>query len=476
MVIVTLLLALWATNGQMAFALSPVAIHATQEEVKIWRQRSTQGPYLDDWQRIQNRAQAFRNNPSADFWPGNQIDKAWDAKKVDTKQQPPNFHPGRRRGDGLRDAGFVYLVTGEPSYRDAVHRALLTQATMPGTDFGNTTKWDQKTSGLDYDNFEIVNWLRKLAYGYSYIRASLSPTDRETIDRWFHVAATYWHTVLRAPIDNRFPQRYQDNYSTPQAPHNPGNAKGQTHWGGYTVYKFQQAWFNIPATCNAMVAVVGVLLDDQTLKEHAKRFVKEWLMFAVAKDGTIADQFRWNDAGNPQTGYGYAGTALGSIITAVDHLARAGDTELYNYETSFGHYGWEGGPKSLRLVMQRYARLALGGHYMGESALAYASKEAVLTPDKLIGPGITHIQELSLIPASLYYKDATIKKAYSRPLPKKPQAGGYDAFGGDWGTYPGLRLMFGDLEGVVWPYPGKQPLPTSSSSPPTHLVPLSDKR
>jgi hypothetical protein len=126
----------------MAFALSPVAIHATQEEVEIWRQRSTRGPYLDDWRRIQNRAQAFRNNPSADFWPGNQIDEAWDGKKVDTKQQLPNVHPGRQRGDGLRDAGFVYLVIGEISYRDAVRQALLTQATVPGTDFVYFTIWD----------------------------------------------------------------------------------------------------------------------------------------------------------------------------------------------------------------------------------------------------------------------------------------------------------------------------------------------
>jgi hypothetical protein len=198
-------------------------------------------------------------------------------------------------------------------------------------------------------------------------------------------------------------------------------------------------------------------------------------MFAVARDGTIADQFRWNDAGNPQVGYGYAGTILGSIITVVDHLARAGDAELYAYETSFGHYGWEGGPKSLRLVMQRYARLALGERRMGEGALAYASKEAVHTPDKLIGPGVTNIQEIYLIPANLYYRDATVKKAYSRPLPKTSRAGGYDAFGGDWGTYPGLRFMFGGLESVVWPYPGKQPLPTSSSSSPTHHAPLSGK-
>jgi hypothetical protein len=231
---------------------------------------------------------------------------------------------------------------------------------------------------------------------------------------------------------------------------------------GYMAYSFHYVWTNLGTHANALVAAVGVLLNNSTLKEHAKRFVKEWLMFAVAPDGTVVDQFRWNDQnGSPQLGYVYAGTALGSIITTVDHLARAGDAELYDYETSFGYYGWEGGPKSLRLAVQRYANLTISERGMGEGGRAYASKDDVLTQGKLIGPGTTKIQETYLIPANLYYRDAIVKKAYSRPLPQKPDSGGYDIWGGDWGTYPGIRFMFGQLEGVVWPYPGRQPPPSS---------------
>jgi hypothetical protein len=231
---------------------------------------------------------------------------------------------------------------------------------------------------------------------------------------------------------------------------------------GYMAYSFNYVWTNLGTHANALVAAVGVLLNNSTLKEHAKRFVKEWLMFAVAPDGTVVDQFRWNDQnGSPQLGYVYAGTALGSIITTVDHLARAGDAELYDYETSFGYYGWEGGPKSLRLVMQRYAHLTLGERSTGGGVRAYASKDGVLTQDKLIGAGTPTIQALYLIPANLYYRDATVKKAYSQSLPKNPPGSGYDVWGGDWGTYPGIRFMFGQLEGTVWPYPGKRPLPSS---------------
>ena len=88
------------------------------------------------------------------------------------------------------------------------------------------------------------------------------------------------------------------------------------------VYKFQRAWLNQPAATNALVGSIGVLLGDETLKDHAKRFVKEWLMFAVAPDGSTADQRRWNGA-TPMHGFAYSGTAIGSILTVADHLARS---------------------------------------------------------------------------------------------------------------------------------------------------------
>jgi hypothetical protein len=223
------------------------------------------------------------------------------------------------------------------------------------------------------------------------------------------------------------------------------------------VYKFHRPWLNKPAALNALVGAVGVLLDEPTLKGHAKRFVKEWLMFCVAPDGSVCDQRRWNKDENPQVGFAYAGTVIGSIVSTVDHLARAGDSELYDYETSFGYYGWAGGPKSLRLVLQRFAALTLGERQMPGGVRVYASQETLTEPAKQIGPGQMLAYDICLIPANLYYKDATVKQAYTRPLPQKPKNGGYDPWGGDWGTYPGIRFMFGQLEGTVWPYPPRQP-------------------
>jgi hypothetical protein len=455
-----------------ALAESPMAIHATQQELSIWRQRSISGPYKDDWQRILPRAQAFRSTPGSDLWPGNQESETWDAQAVIKRQQGANFHPGRRRGDGLRDAGFAYLVTNDTSYRDAVLGALLKQAKEPGTDFANASKWSPTTTVLHNDNFEIANWLRKLAYGYSYIRSGLSGADRNLIDQWFLNAATYWNQIVHNRAKSRFPNRLTDDYKTIGVQW-PDSIEGKTHWGGHTVYSFHDPWKNIAATHNAMVAVVGVLLNNQTLKNHAKRFVKEWLMFAVAPDGTVVDQFRWNttDKTPPQIGYNYSGTVIGSIVVAADHLARAGDAELYNYKTSSGYFGWEGGPKSLLLALQRFAKLTIGERKLGGGVVVYASKDSALSPEKIIGPGDTYATDIGLIPANVYYKDTIVKTSYTRPLPTKPAGGGYDPWGGDWGTYPGIRFMFGQMEGLVSPYTLNLP-PDSQASVPNTPVSL----
>jgi hypothetical protein len=459
----------WAAE---ALAQSPVAIHVTTQELNIWRQRLIAGPYKDDWQRISTRANSFRTNPNSELWPGNQTNETWNAQAVMKNQQGANYHPGRRRGDGLRDAGFVYLITNDPSYRDAVRRVLLDQANTAGTKFDETSKWSPTTTVLHNDEFEIANWLRKLAYGYSYIRSTLSDADRAIIDRWFLNAAMYWNQIINNRAKSRFPNRLKDDYKTIGSQW-PGSIDGKTHWGGYTVYSFHDPWKNIAATHNAMVAVVGVLLNNSTLKNDAKRFVKEWLMFAVAPDGTVVDQFRWNttDKKAPQVAYQYAGTVIGSIVVAADHLARAGDIELYNYQTSFGYFGWEGGSKSLRLALQRFAKLTLGERKLGGSVVVYASKDGVLSPEKMIGPGSSYVTDIGLIPANLYYKDEAVKMSYTRPMPAKPAGGGYDPWGGDWGTYPGVRFMFGQMEGLASPYTLNSP-PNSENSVPNTPVGL----
>jgi hypothetical protein len=449
---------------------NPLALHATAAEVGIWKERRARGPYLDGWQRILSRANAFKANPTG-TWPGNQLTARWDPAAVMNCQQRPNYFPGgsssdcngsRAYGDGARDAGFVYLVTGDASYRNPLRTLLLQQAAMPGADFRNGTKWPNSPMLLSHENYAVANWLRKLTYGYSYIRSSLPSSEQATLDAWFIQAATYWNGVVERGQNTQWPNRlsFADPSQYPLPVSDEADNLGRTHFGGYQAYDYHHTYSNIPATHMAMVTAVAVVTNNAMLKAKAKRFFKEWLTFAVAADGTVYDQVRWNNAGDPRVGFGYEGTALGSMISIADHLARDGDPELMTYSTSAGFHDWGGGPKSLLKAMQHYAGLVIAERGVSASGGVhqYASRSATTSTSLLIGPGPDQVKELVLIPATLFHKDRTVTTAYTRPLPSSPSSGGYDPWGGDWGTYPDVRFMFGQLEGVVWPYPKGGPV------------------
>jgi hypothetical protein len=447
-VVVVTLLMLACLDIRVGIAQS-VAIHATQQEIDIWRQRQKQRPYLNDWNRISGRADEFLRDPSSALWEGNQTDEQWERRSGREDKSGTYRRPGRTKGDGLRDAAFVFLVTRNEKYRDVVLQTLLKQATSSGTDFTNKGKWNSSRVGHDPN---LTTWLRKLVYGYSYVRFSASQAEKDVLDKWFRDVGIFWDAVVHEQAAIRFPKRYEDDYSTRGNDKSLEEPLGRTHYGGPMVYKFHRAWFNQPAATNALVGAIGVMLGDRTLTDHAKRFVKEWLMFAVAPDGSTADQRRWNE-GTPLQGFSYSGTVIGSILTVADHLARAGDPELYEFKTSAGILGWGGGPKSILTVMQHFANIAIGERNLGGGVKLYATTDNSPRADKIIGPQDKGIEDIFLIPANLYYNDPTCKKAYTRALPRKPRSGGYDVWGGDWGTYPSIPFMFGNLEGVVNPYP-----------------------
>jgi hypothetical protein len=428
-------------------------LHATPAELTVWRARTQDPAFAADWQRLSARAAAFRAAPDTALWPGNTLAEPWDAPRVVAKAQGANRHPGRRRAEALRDAAFVALLTRDATARAAVLRALTAQVACPGTAFDDPARWDPTRTGGDYNNFEIVTWLRKLAYAYSYVRAHCPAATRQALEGWFQRAAHFWLEALTPPARSRFPGRDADQYCTPQGPHTPGRTKGLTHLDGYAVTKFQEPWFNIPAAGYALLGVVGVLVGDQALCDAATRFVTEWLRCAVAPDGTVADQFRWTDVGDPQMGYGYAGTVLGSVLTIADHLARAGDRALYHWTTAEGYFGWAGGPKSLLLCMQRFAQRGLAERDLPGGVAAYAQTAPPLLAAQRIGPGPRSVVDLVLAPAQVYYQDATVAALLARPRPARPTAGGYDPWGGDWGCFPSLPFQCDGLAGTVWPYP-----------------------
>ena len=177
--------------------------------------------------------------------------------------------------------------------------------------------------------------------------------------------------------------------------------------------------------------------------------MKEWLAYGVFPGGIVVDQERWN-GGTPQHGYLYSLTSVGSIISIADHLARLGDVELYTHSTIVGLHGTAGTPpKTLLSVLQHGAALTNG------TLLQYASLTSTSDPLLRIdqsGPTDVRVEYVNLAPANLYYRDTSIKTAYTTAIPGSFDTGGFDVLRGEWGNYPRIRFMFGSMEGLHNPF------------------------
>jgi hypothetical protein len=415
-----------------ASAQTKLAIHATQAEVDIWKQRAVSGPYKDGWDRIKSKADAFLANP----------DSRWPGKTTDECYHYTDGTPGRTRDTGLRDAAFTYLLTGNISYRNAARDALLAQSLVPGTDFSNSTRW----CGISSAHHDTATWVRILTYGYSYLRASLTAAERNQLDTWFRKAAVYFDNALTGQAKIRFPNRDSNNYSQ-CAQVCPGTSRGVLYFSGPDTNQFHELWDNQGILRMAMVAAVGATLDDSALKINAKRFFMEWVKYAVWPNGAVFDQMRWKN-GIVSHGYLYSAAAIGSALTIADHLARAGDTSLYEFSTTVGMFGTEGGPKSLKKAMQHLAGQTLG------TIIEFASTTATSDQSKIIDAEMDETRiDYVFLSNNVFYKDAMIKSGYTKALPNSWASGGYDPRSGDWGTYPDIRFMFGQLEGQVSPFP-----------------------
>jgi malectin (di-glucose binding ER protein) len=460
---------------QTAVAQTSIGLHVTQEELNIWRQRAQSGPYKSagdvqtnspgDWDRIILKKNTFNSNPSAQRWAGQTSASCW----INTPGGN-GVLPSRTQGENILAAAFYSLVTGDATSQNNVRDELLAQAAMPGTQWV-APQWVASSSCADGDDasFDIVNWLTKLLFAYDYIRSSLTTTQRSTLDAWFLSAATLWEAATDHIIEVRFPNRDTDDYATLGVPTTCDFTK-VTHYGGYNVCMWwMEAWNNRNSTHERFSALVGIMQNNATLKAKAKRYFKEALTYVTFPDSTIKEYDRW-ETNNPALGWTYAGLFIGALQTMADTFARNGDFELYNYSTSAGisAHGTAGGPKSLGQMITLFQQ------HVNHSVLRYGTDQAgnngninyaVDSIDNVSGEN--YADDHYFAQGNVFYKSNFNKTIYMRTVsgapayPSNYSTGGWTAFTGEWGVYPAPLLMFGQMEGKVWPYPtGGSQLPS----------------
>jgi len=439
-------------------------LNATAAEIAVWQSRMTSGPYKSagdvssnspgDWDRIVSSKNTFVSNPSGQRYSGKTTAGCVPAYATTPAgiDLPEN---NRSLGYPILSAAFYYLVnTGagdRESVRVAVRDELLAQAAMPGADFGDSSRWCVGVLIDEPPIYNISNWLTRLLFAYDYIRPTLSGANQTTLDTWFLNAATFVTTThgnwLR---DARFPNRYSDDYSNP-TDFGVGADLVVTHLNGHMTDGWMKAWSNRGIPMPRFGALVGIMLNDATLKAEGKRYFKEVIKYHTFSDNTNVEFYRWESG--PDVGWGYAMIVIGPLATIADAFARSGDLELYNYSTSEGYAGTEGGPKSLGGMITLFLEHVDGTvvRYGTDNAAHNGDPDwQINTVDPILGE--SYIDDIGFAQANLFYRSAPNKTRYMRTAggavayPSSPVTGGWGPYSGEWGIYPGVLFMFGQME------------------------------
>lgn len=472
-----LFILLLGVEVQIAMGQTRLGLHVTQEELNVWRQRADGGPYKakgdvshnspGDWTRILNKANSFMANPSAERWSGQTSAQC----RTNTSSQP-----SRAKGENLRDAAFVYLVQGTPRYRDAVRNEMLAQAATPGTRFSDSARWCVNSSVSQQGLLDVAPWLTRLLFAYDWIRPSLSSTDQSVLDDWFLAAGRHFEALVHMATRKRWPNRKSNSYgSSPER--YAGTPAYNIYYGAPVQDDWHLAWDNKGAVVVRTFGLIGIQQNDAALKTEAKRWFKEWLRYNVwhANTGNIATHGEyhrccWTTLTHfPNLGWGYTSSTIGAMTVLADAFYRAGDAELYNYSTSEGYYGTHGGPKSLHSVITTHFKMMdLSLIRYGTNHASDVGKSSFIIDNLQESTGWHHIGDVWIAPiANRFYKSSYFKAIYTREAagvsgyPASPATGGFNAWGGEQGIFPGVLFMFGDMESTIALPPSTVPAPSN---------------
>lgn len=446
-----------------------LGLHVTQQELAIWKKRAKEGPYVKkgdesknspaDWERIKENANKFMSNPAADRYRGGYTGPGCVPKSGE-------YNPGYQ-GINLRDAAFVYLLTNQTSFGDAVRKELLAQAAEPLVDFSVASRWCNL--GDSDPGFVITEWLTRLLFAYDYTKATFSTTERAKMDRWFLSAGMYFQQGLDAYYAKRFENRLKNNYrlqvySTNSEGH---DKKDYMYYGSPQVGFFAKGYNNRNGTIARFVGTVGVFLKNELLINSAKRWFFEWMRYGVFPTGDVVDLYRGlENPKEPEKGLNYLFSVVQAMADLADVLARSGDNSLYEYKTSEGYFGSETdgkAKKSLLLVIQNALNYLNGKNRNYATISINQMKDSLFLIDGL-DPNLTDsniiVYDTWFSLPNLYFQNKEIQANYlrkapgTRPYPAWPRSiGPNKSWGGQAHIYPGMLFMFGKLEGLVKPYP-----------------------
>lgn len=460
-------------EGNGAQANRRLALHVTEAELFEWRRRAQRGPYRTvgdvsrnspgDWTRMTANAEAFLDDANASRWRGPTRNNPGGCVQQDGGDRSgPEWRPPLREADQLRDAAFVALVNRDRPMAVAVLDEMLAQAGEQGVDFTDRGRWCEGVI-LDVNpGFSVANWLTKYLFAASYIEAFdadlIRRADRERLERWFAAGAEWMRHDIDLKLDALFVDRPSGDYSISDVAEAPTEVGRVAYFGGPEVLTLHRRWNNRNARQARYVTLVGIWVEDDDLIDFGKTYVKDALRYSYFPQGAVGDFERWTRR-NPTKGWKYGGEFVGALVTIADHLARAGDDELYEFSTTDGALGTEGVhelsglPKSLHtLVRDIMSYVDHTYERYGTDRRQQAGRRQYLIDSVNQLKEDPRITDTALAMANHHFDDPYIRAVYTReadgtpPYPADPGEGRGEAASGEGGVYPGVLFMFGDME------------------------------
>jgi len=226
------------------------------------------------------------------------------------------------------------------------------------------------------------------------------------------------------------------------------------------IASFNGAYNNRTALWALTMALAGLAKDDDFMLDQAKLYHEEFLMFGTYPDGTTSEYRRNGDYGYPQQGsMTYNLLTIESFIWVARLLLRhKDDASLFEFTTSFGVQGSEGGSKNLRKIIETVIEHCNSDHYDANSVRRYHES---VSPENLQDDFYEltdrrFLPEVVLSLANMYYREERIRSAYLNQLPNQtPYSPSYNypvgsvghSWGGALGVVPNFPLMYYEMEG-----------------------------
>ena len=442
----------------------------TDELLALWRLRWTNG-YTPIANRPDGRADSIAR---AAFYHAN---AGTDYVTTDVRTTDP------AHGEFVVSAAFQYLMDGTGG--SAVHDHLLAQVQEAGCDYGSFPDGDLGTIGNATVRFSST-WVMNMFLVYDYTYDLYSVGEKAIIDAWFYDAAVFFQRSLSQGVfETQFPNRNaDDNYLTnaalvaDQAAHTAGRfyysketnlnyeltgsktgnisdyterayaqrdysvtagatASGSmttryTHMDNSGVLHNQLSdsgafWSNQQAMMVRVVALAGKYFGNAMMQDHSKLWAEESLKYGTYPDGTTTE-YRRNEVASPMLGASFYNMIIIEGLMWVADLYP--NNSIWQYSTSTGIHGTEGGTKNIRLLIERVMQICTTVYDDADSIYFYEGKSEANLLDTQRTATYRYLPEVPLSWANRYYQEDAIKQVY---LLTAANSNPYSATG--W-TYP----------------------------------------